>query len=74
MIHRQTPYDSEVLTKDTGVIQGLHIDSDPAVKPRMILREIHVTENKPQPSIISVLFHISQDFIGQITRISKFSQ
>ena len=27
-----------------------------------------------QPSIISLLFHISQDFIGQITRMSKFSQ
>ena len=27
-----------------------------------------------QPSRISVLFHISQDFIGQLTRMSKFSQ
>ena len=27
-----------------------------------------------QPSIILVVFHISQDFIGQITRMSKFSQ
>ena len=29
---------------------------------------------KAQPSIISLLFHISQEFIGQITRMSKFSQ
>ena len=27
----------------------------------------------PQPSMISLLFHISKDFIGEITRMSKFS-
>ena len=28
MIHRQTSYDSVVLTKDTGVKRGLAIDAD----------------------------------------------
>ena len=28
MIHRQTSYDSVVLTKDTGIIQGLPIEGD----------------------------------------------
>ena len=27
-----------------------------------------------QSRIVSVLFHILEDFIGQITRLSKFSQ
>ena len=52
---------------------------------RRIKRKIKVnlwqTENKirfsyfsAQPNIILLLFHISQDFIGQIMRMSKFSQ